>query len=337
MNDTRKCTHVGFWIVILLLAAFLVLSVLLNVGLGAGLWHRKAARGVGGGGAGEDEYPSFVERVSYGEGDTKVVRIPVEGVISRASEGGLFSTGLNMTDLVIRQVRAAQNDEDVQAIVVEVDSPGGAITPTDEIHRELCRFRDSRDDRRVVVFVRDLAASGGYYVAAAGDWIVAEPTALVGSISVLMQSLNWHGLTDRIGIEDTTIKSGRNKDILNPFREVNPEHVAMLQGVVDRMHEHFVAVVKDGRGLEDEEAKELTDGSVFTAAQAEENGLVDQVGYWEDVIDYLREELGEAKLKVVRYERAARFADLFAQIRSPPALQNLLRPSPPRLQYLWAP
>ncbi len=336
-GETRRRSSIGYWLVILFLGLVLALSVLLNAGLAAGLLFKSAHR-AGPRGRGEDEYPSFTERHSYGRGAVKVVRIPVTGVITRQVDGGLFGTPFDMTESVLRQVRAATHDDDVGGLLVEVDSPGGAITPTDEIYEALLAFRESRDDRRVVVFVRDMAASGGYYVAMAGDHVVAEPTALVGSISVLVQALNWHTLSEKIGISDTTIKSGRNKDLLNPFREVNPEHVAVLQGVVDEMHEQFVAIVAASRELGEDDAKRLTDGSVFTANRAFEEGLVDEVGYWEDAMDAIGELLGRDEVRIVRYERPQRLVDLFAQLRNPLAAPTaLFRPQPARLMYLWRP
>ncbi|MDZ4198517.1 MAG: S49 family peptidase, partial [Kiritimatiellia bacterium] len=219
---TRRCSHGFFWAAIVLLSLALIGSLARSVKPGSRVKQRSVS-------VPEDQYPSFTETHSYGRGDVKAVRIPVQGVIVRSTETGWFGIQTDMTESILQQIRSARNDKDVKAILLEVDSPGGAITPTDEIAAALRDFRASRSDRRIVAYIRDLAASGGYYVIAGADRIVSEPTALVGSISVILQTLNWHGLSERIGITDTTIKSGSNKDLLNPFHPVPEEQRAMLQ------------------------------------------------------------------------------------------------------------
>lgn len=332
----RRCSHGRFYLAIALLSVALALSLLWNAG-------RKAVREFKSGlsavqsDSPQDQYPQFEEIHSYGHGDVKAVRIPVQGVIVRAEDSGLFGAPVDMTDNILRQIRAASNDDDVRAILLEIDSPGGAITPTDEIAAALRTFRESREDRRVVAFVRDLAASGGYYVAAGADRILAEPTAMVGSISVIMQTLNWHTLSERIGVTDLTIKSGRNKDLLNPFQPVSPEQIAILQRMVDELHRRFVGVVREGRKLDAEQAEELSDGSVFTAEEAMNRGLVDSLGHWEDAVRLTAELLDEEDLHLVRYETRTRFWDLFMTVRSPVRLPATLTSPGPRAWYLWQP
>ncbi len=332
----RKKSTAGFWVAIVLLAVALGASLLLNVRLAFGRlaeFGAKHARA----GAPEDEFPSFQEKASYGSGNAKVVRIAVEGVISRSAEAGWFGVAQDPVGDVLRQIRAAQNDEDVRAIIVEMDSPGGEVTPTDEIHRALRDFRESRDDRRVVVFVRGLAASGGYYIAAAADRIVAEPTAVIGSISVILQSLNWHVLSERVGVTATTIASGRHKDMLNPFKPVNPEHIAVLQRVVDDTHRRFSRIVAEGRGLGDAEVAEIADGRIFAVSDAMEKKLVDRVGFWEDAVATVSELLDDG-VRIVRYQRTMRFADWLAQLRSPVDLSGMTSLGRgPRLLMLWQP
>ena len=174
-------------------------------------------------GKAEDEFPTFTEKWSYGSGDVKTVRIAVEGPIFRESEESFFGFKYDKIEAILRQIRAAKNDEAVKAIILEVDSPGGDLTASDEIYKALQDFKRCAEGRKIIVFVRNMAASGGYYVSAPADWIIAEPTSIIGSIGVIMQTLNWKGLSEKIGLTDVTIKSGTNKDLLNPFRDVSPD------------------------------------------------------------------------------------------------------------------
>jgi len=332
----RRRPHAGFWIAIVLLAILLGFSLLLNVGLAVGA----AARGRLGRRTAdeepEDERPFFVERWSYGDGEAKAVRIGIQGVIERTVREGFFGLESDPAGEAVRQIRAARNDDEVRVVIVEVDSPGGELAPTDEIHRALREFRESREDRRVVVFVRGLAASGGYYVAVAADRIVAEPTALVGSISVLLQTLNWHALSERIGVTDVTIRSGRHKDLLNPFRPVADEERALLQRVVDDAHARFARLVAEGRNLPPEAVAEMADGRLFTASDALEKRLTDRTGYWEDALAEA-EELAGTSLRVVRYEAARRWTDWFLRMEDPVRLSWPETKGGPRLLCLWKP
>ncbi|HAL92625.1 MAG TPA: signal peptide peptidase SppA, partial [Verrucomicrobia bacterium] len=327
--------HVSFWIVIVALVATLSLSLLINltaVGLLAG-----AAKPVHGG-QGEDEFPQFAETHSYGSGTTKVVRIWFTGILTRQLDGGWLGTTDPVEDC-LRQIRAARQDQHVAAILLEVDSPGGEVTAADEIHRELTLFKESRADRKITVLVHDLAASGGYYISLPADRILAQPTALIGSIGVLLQTLNIQGLSEKIGVTDTTIKSGKNKDLLNPFHPVDPEQVKLLQESVDAMYGRFVDLVAEGRSLKKSDVKALADGRLFTAEAALEHKLIDGIGYWDEAMDEMRGLLGVEDLFVVTYQTEKSFFDLLMGAGSPlPGLRALLSSAAtPRRQFLWRP
>lgn len=339
MTTAQRCSHAGFWIVIAVLGLTLGFSVLANFGLLVGLV-------VVGGDAtpvrleAEDEFPRLREIWSCGRGAAKAARIQIAGVIMREGEDRWFGVGPDPVESILRQIRSAQNDSSVKAIILEVDSPGGAITPTDEIYRALSDFKASAKGRKIVVLVQGMAASGGYYVAMASDWIIAEPTALIGSISVILQTLNWKGLSDKLGIHDVTIQSGANKDLLNPFRDVNPEHVAILQTMVDTLHQHFVGIVKKGRSLDDAALKEMCDGRVFSSADARQHRLIDQTGYWPDAVAKTAQLLGQTSVKVVRYQERSNFAGWLAELRGPApqlGLPRWMQAEGPRLMYLWRP
>ena len=323
-------------------AFFLVLMLLLISLAGNGVMALSLALGDafrGGSADGEavDEFPVLDEVWSYGDGETRVVRIAVNGVISRYAESGFFGTEYDMVESALQEIRAAQADETVRAIILEIDSPGGGISPTDEIYQALRAFRESDEDRRIIAFCRDMAASGGYYLAVAADWIITEPTTMLGSISVIMQALNWKTLSDKIGITDVTITSGEHKDLLNPFQEVSAEELAILQTMVDALHAHFLGVVCRGRSLSEEAVTPWADGRVFLPKMALEAGLVDEIGYWDAVMERCADMLGVESVKVIRYEYATSFLDLMRGVHLGLDAQALLRQASPRFMYLWNP
>lgn len=332
--SSRSCRHWPFWVVILALAAVLGLSLLINLAAVGVLADAKPVHD----GWGEDEFPQFTETHSYGSGTTKVARIWFTGILTRELDGGLFGT-LDPVEDCIRQIRAARQDDNVAALILEVDSPGGEVTAADEIHRELLLFKESREGRKIVVLVHDMAASGGYYISLPADRILAQPTALIGSIGVIMQTLNIQGLSEKIGVTDTTIKSGKNKDLLNPFHPVDPEQIALLQGSVDAMYDRFLGLVADGRSLKKADLRPLADGRVFTAEEALKHKLIDGIGYWEDAFDETATLLGVGDLFVVTYQAKKNFfAQLLGAQPRLPSLQSIFSAAAsPRRFYLWRP
>ncbi len=347
-TTNKQRSNTGLWIVVGLLTIVLAVSLVMNAGLAVSLFARGATRISMAGktrhlltkGRPVDEEPEMHEVWSYGHGDKKVVRIAVEGIIMRESEGGFFDLPQDKIENILSQIRAAKNDDEIRGIILEVDSPGGGVTPSDEIYSALKDFKDSDDKRKVCVFMRDLAASGGYYVSMAGDWLVAEPTAIVGSIGVIMSSYNVKELSEKIGVRDVTIKSGKNKDLLNPFVAVDSNQVALLQKMIDATYGRFFGIVKENRQIKEDTLRELADGRVFDATEALKLKLVDQIGYWDDAVEKMAGLLGEKEIKVVRYENRANILDrLFgAQARMPVlTLESLKNAARPKIQYLWEP
>jgi len=283
-----------------------------------------------------DEAPQLTETWSFGNGEVKVVRIPIDGVLLRAEEGGFLTARSDKVESILTQVRAATRDPDVRALILEINSPGGGVTPSDEIYNELLRFRTSCPDRRIVVFFRDLGASGAYYAAMAGDYLIAEPTAVVGSIGVIMQTMNIQSLSEKIGVTDVTIRSGENKDLLNPFRTVEPAQLALLQNLIDDMQLRFSRIVAQARNLDPAARPDLFDGRIFSAGEALEQGLIDEIGYWEDALDRTAQLLETDAVRVVRYQSQKSFFDLLLEGKSPVTLPGL-KLHGPRFLYLWKP
>jgi len=329
---SKNGSKVGFWIAIGVLALLLFGSFLTNIGLTAALVAGPGGN-IGSKDQPVDQLPAYEEVWSYGYGETKVVRISLSGVIMRGQREKLFGYAPDMVESILGQIRAATAADGVKAILLEVDSPGGAVTPSDEIYAALERFKAEDDERRVVVFIRDLGASGAYYAAMAGDYIMAEPTAIIGSVGVIMQALNVKGLGDKIGLSSVTIASGANKDMLNPFEEVDPAHVAMLQELVDGMQERFASIVETSRGFD---SRELLDGRIFSAPQALEHGFIDAIGYWDDVVERLANQLGVKDLYIVRYHEKLGFFDMLMASKLP-QLPDFNAMESPRFLYLWKP
>ena len=287
---------------------------------------------------GIDEFPDLQESWSYGHGDTKVVRIAYSGPIVRQSQSsGLFAGRANPVETMELQVRAATNDRDVRAILVEMDSPGGGVTPSDELYNSLMNFKKSRTDRVVLVFIRDVAASGGYYVSMAADWIIAEPTTILGSIGVIMSSINVEQLSQKVGVSDVTIKSGRNKDLLNPFKKPSEEQLMLLQGMIDSMHERFMRIVSESREIPMDALRQIADGRILDAEQAKELKLVDEIGYWDDAVSRMAALLNEESVRIVRYERHADLFSLLTQAYTPFQLPVFSDYQAPHPQFLWRP
>lgn len=259
--------------------------------------------------AGEDESPDMVEVWSSGAGDVKVVRVPLSGMIA-LGEGDWYAGNANT---VLRSIRRATHDPEVEGLILEVNSGGGGITDSDILYQALRAFKEAQEGRVVVTLMGDVAASGAYYIALASDCILAHPTTLTGSIGVIMQTYNVKELAEKLGVRDVTIKSGANKDLLNPFEEVKPEQQALLQKVISALHDRFVTLVAENRKLPKETVLPLADGRVFLADEALKSGLIDGIGYGEDAQRKAAQLLDADAVRVVRYEEHVTLMDLFAR------------------------
>ncbi len=186
----------------------------------------------------------------------------------------------------------------VKAIVVRIDSPGGAVAPTQEIFDEL---QKTKKNKPLIASMGGMATSGGYYIATACEKIVANPGTLTGSIGVIMQLNNVEELMKKIGVKGYNIKSGANKDIGSPFQPLSPEGREILQSLVDNVHSQFVSAVAKGRGMNEAQVRKLADGRVYSGAQAKELGLVDQFGTLDDAIEFAAKRVGLEENPTVYY------------------------------------
>lgn len=187
----------------------------------------------------------------------------------------------------------------VKAIVLRIDSPGGGVVPSQEIYDAVKRVRN-KNNKMVVASMGTVAASGGYYIAAATDRIIANPGTLTGSIGVIMELANLEGLLKKIGVESLVVKSGQYKDIGSPLRKMSEGDRRILQSVMDDVHRQFIQAVAEGRSLDEAEIRPLADGRIFTGRQAKEMKLIDELGDLEDAIRLAADLVGiEGEPKVV--------------------------------------
>jgi len=208
---------------------------------------------------------TFNRKVPLGE---KVALVRVTGVILDSTE-------------VIDELKEYSDNSSIKAVILRIDSPGGAVAPSQEIYEEIIKIKKKK---KVVVSMGTVAASGGYYISAPADKIVANAGTLTGSIGVIMELPNISGLMQKIGVETQVIKSGEHKDIASMFRALKPEEREILQNVLDDVHNQFITAVSEGRNIKFEEIKKLADGRIFTGRMAKELGLVDELGNLQDAI-----------------------------------------------------
>jgi protease-4 len=204
-------------------------------------------------------------------GGPKVALVEVDGLITGSEK-------------VIEQIQHHVANETVRAFVIRINSPGGAVAPSQEIYEEIKKIRQIHE-KPVVASVSTVGASGGYYIAAAADKIVANPGSITGSIGVIIQIPNISDLLHKVGIRSVIIKSGRYKDLASATRELTPEERKLLQQLIDDIHDQFIGAVAEGRGLSRKQVEAVADGRIFSGQQALELGLVDQLGNLQDAIE----------------------------------------------------
>jgi protease-4 len=287
----------------------------------------------------------LVESVVHGEEGGKILMLQIDGVISAEPQSAtFFSPGESRIARLREELDRARKDDEIAALLLRIDSPGGTASASDTLYSEIARFKRERGVP-VVAQLMGVAASGGYYVALAADHIVAQPTTVTGSIGVIFGGVNLTGLLDKIGVEDQTLVSGPYKDAGSMIRRMRPEERAQLQSVLDDLFERFVSVVRSGRPeLDAEEIDRLADGRIYSAPQALDNGLVDEVGDLLNGVRAAEDAAGLASSRVVTYHRPRERRNNLYSVAAPvqgfdlewrPSLRELL-PSPAFL-YLWTP
>lgn len=249
-----------------------------------------------------------------GEEAPEVVFISLSGVIESASAStGLFSTEpLSSYAKALHAIRVATKDEKVKGLVLKLNTPGGTVTDSDVMADALRRFKTAGEGRFVLVQMGSLCCSGGYYIAAEADYIIAYPTTLTGSIGVIMSGFNASELAKKIGVKSVAIASGANKALLDPLEPINPAHVEILRRAVERDYARFVAIVARGRNLPEDIVRSIADGRVLAAEDALASRLIDALGYDEDVWKKAAELAHADAIRIYRYERTVDWSSLFS-------------------------
>lgn len=259
--------------------------------------------------------------VEQNRSGNNIAIIDVEGIITSRA---LDRTGLNMVDLIADQFKAASRDDSVKAVILKVDSPGGEVMASDNIARAVSEFQDN-SEKPVVAVMGGLAASGGYYVSAPCEWIVANELTITGSIGVILQAFNYRGLLDKVGLHPYVFKSGEFKDMLRGSKlpdEIRPEEHQMIQDMVDETYLKFKEVVAEGRARAaqlngnsgralDADWEDYADGRVLTGKQAYEFGFIDELGTFETAVDRAKNLAGIPDANLIRYQEPFDLSRLF--------------------------
>ncbi|AUB52861.1 MULTISPECIES: signal peptide peptidase SppA [Enterococcus] len=251
---------------------------------------------------GDDEMSPVV--LEEGSGMGRIAKLTVDGAIASGGSSGLFATESYNHEDFLKQIEAIEADESVSGILLEVNSPGGGVYESAEIANLLNEVRTERD-LPMYVSMKNMAASGGYYISAQADKIFATEETVTGSIGVIMSGLNYSGLLEKIGVEDTTVKSGALKDMGSATRPETEQDHAVLQAYIDNAYNRFVKVVSEGRNKSEDEVKKVADGRIYDGVQAKEAGLVDEIGYPTDALAAMREDLDLQDAELVEYSTSS--------------------------------
>ena len=252
-----------------------------------------------------DRAKPLKERVLEGKADGKVAIIPISGIISEAPQRDLIGKEPSMVQDVVAQLRLAERDPEVKAVLLKVASPGGTVTASDLLYHEIQVFKE-RKKVKVMAVMMNTAASGGYYVSLPADLIYAHPTTITGSIGVIFMRPKVTGLMDKMGVTVEIDKTGRNKDMGSPYRPVTPEEKELFKGLLDRMGKRFLDLVARHRKISPEQLTTAATARVFMADEALALKLIDKIGYLPEALQELKKQSGLAEdAKVVIYRRTA--------------------------------
>jgi protease IV len=291
------------------------------------------------------ELPFTEEVIQEGNEMKKIAVLDVNGVIqdTNTAESFFQAAGYNHQGFM-KRLEYIKEDDSVKGIILKVNSPGGGVVESAEIHDKLLEIQ-KETKKPVYVSMGSMAASGGYYISAGAKKIFASEETMTGSLGVIMQGINYEGLAEKYGVDFVTIKSGQYKDIMSPTRQMTEEEVQILQKMIDNSYEGFVKVISEGRKMTTDQVKKIADGRIYDGRQAKELNLIDGFGYLDDVIQQMKEQEKLKDAKVVRYTEQIGFGSLFnfkvqkfigADNEMTGLMDILSRPNSPRLMYLYA-
>lgn len=275
----------------------------------------------------------------------KIALIGVEGTLANTQSGGFLQAAENPLSLFTQELQKAEDDSSVVAIVLRVNSPGGAVGTSDTMYDEIQKFRQ-KTGKPVIASAQELDASGAYYVSCACNKIIVHPAGIMGSIGVIFEDFNFVGTMNMLGVQPEMIKSAPMKDIGSPFKQMTPQERAVLQNLVDDFFARFKNIVATNRQLTPDELAKVDDGRVFTGEDAVSLGLADQVGRLDDAIALAKQMANSPDASVVMYSRPGGYGgSIYADMSAPkpqanvttlelPQSQNML---PGGFYYLWNP
>jgi protease-4 len=284
----------------------------------------------------------YEEEYVAGDGADKIVVMPVEGEIASADESLGGTQPMVTPEGLSDALRQAAEDTSVAAVVLEINSPGGGVTASDEMHQSILDFRENTS-KPVVVSMGDTAASGGYYIATAADRIVANETTLTGSLGVIIPLNNFAEAAEKYGIRQVVIKSGKYKDMGSAFREMRPDEREIFQSIVNQEYAEFVDVISEGRGIPEERVREIADGRVYSGSQARDLGLVDSFGGLDEASATAGRLAGARDTTVVRYVQEPTLTETLLARLAPqePQAQQIMEATgldlEPKPYYLYLP
>lgn len=256
--------------------------------------------------AGGEFPPSQV--VEAGDPTSQIAMINIEGtMVDTGGQQGLFAAEQYNHQLIIESLKQVIEDDTIQGVLLNVDSPGGGVYESAEIHKYLVQAKEA--GKTIYSSMGGMAASGGYYVSAPADQIFASEETMTGSIGVIMQAINFQQLAEDLGIEFNSYTSGDMKEMLSATSDPSEEEAEYVQGMVDTMFDDFVQVVADGRDMSEEEVRNVADGRIYLGEDAVDNGLVDQIGHIEDATAALKEEVG-GNPQIIEYGYANNFVGI---------------------------
>lgn len=247
------------------------------------------------------------ESVVDGTSGPKIVLVEISGVISdEAERAGFIGQKPSLVAETKSVLDLAADDDEVAAVLLRIDSPGGSVSASDTIYHEILTWKQAKK-KPVVAFFSGLSTSGAYYLAMAADRVVAHPASVTGSIGVIMPGISIEGLMTKYGVADQTLTSGPYKDAGSMLRDMRPEERKQLLSVIDDLYARFTDVVAAGRpALDKQKIRTLADGRIYSAPQALAAGLVDQIGYLDDAVAEVRKRAGISESQVVVYTRGNR-------------------------------
>ncbi len=256
----------------------------------------------------EDFTDPLKETTIEGEGANKVLVIPINGFISDQTEDGMMKKKPSLVKEVVSQIRKAESDPAVKAVVLKVNSPGGTVTSSHILYNEINKLKLKRRIP-LVVSMMDITTSGGYYLSLPADHIIAHQTTITGSVGVVFMRPKFQGMMDKIGVSIETSKSGKNKDMGSPFRATTNQETRSFQAITDELADLFEDKVAKHRKVSKSALQEIMTAKIYTANQALKLGMIDQIGFTDDAINKARSMAGlDSNSRVIMYRRV-QFAD----------------------------